>query len=192
MTAARRRKKLVQGTTVAHVGSAVTPASNVPHDGPTPERLQKAQGAFVVGDDKQGTRIYHFIDTPLTRLYNRFKAANKSDDEIKQLSIEHAALIKYRTHWHHAGLEASVGSVDPNRVFSSDPGNFSGMAKTEAQAHHRIVYRQAAMVIGDDARKLVDNFVCMEQSPGIAMTGYIFRKTIRKAAAQLAEHWGMQ
>lgn len=160
--------------------------------GPTAERVQHSSGDFVVGDDQQGTRIYHFTDTPLSRLYKRLAAADKSENERKQLTAEHVALLKYRHHWHCAGLEATVGSVDLNRVFSSDPSNFSGMAKTEAQVSHRQMVRRAVLVIGHEASILLDNFVCMEWSRGISsgMSAYMFRKAIRGAASRLADHWG--
>lgn len=174
-----------------------------PHDdyrGPTPERFAQAQGEFVVGDDKQGTKIYHFTDTPLYRLYKRLRQANKSDQEAKQLTAEHVALMKYRMHWYHAGLESSVGSVDLNRVHSSDPSSMSGMAKSERQVSHRQMYRKAGEMLmramgqqaGHAAIVLLDNFVCYEHSRGIAsgLSAYLFRKRVRQAAAHLAAHWG--
>jgi len=167
--------------------------------GPTAERIAKSQGEYVVGDDQQGTKVYHFHDTPLARLYKRLSAADKSDSNRKQLTAEHVALMKYRHHWYHAGLEASVGSVDPNRVFSSDPSNFSGMAKSERQVSHRQMYRRAGEHLmkalgrseGHSAIVLLDNFVCYEWDRGIAsgMSAYKFRKTVRIAAANLALHW---
>jgi hypothetical protein len=159
--------------------------------GPTAERIAMAQGGFVVGDDQQGTKVYHFQDTPLARLYKRLAKADKSDGERKQLTAEHVALMKYRHHWHCAGLEASVGSVDLNRVFSSDPSNFSGMAKTEAQVSHRQMYRRAVALVGHESSILLDNFVCYEWDRGIAsgLSYYKFRKAIRNAAARLSDHW---
>jgi hypothetical protein len=116
---------------------------------PTPERLAKAQGFFVVGDDKQGTRITRMRDDTLERLVAR-----------KILSgSEYAALQKYHIHWHRAGLESCIGSADLNRVFSSDPGSMSGMAKTEGQAHHRRQWREAREAIGHRSGIVVDNVV---------------------------------
>lgn len=159
--------------------------------GPTEERLSKSDGFYVVGDDKQGTKVYHFQDTPLARLYKRLAAADKSEGERKQLTAEHVALMKYRHHWHCSGLEAYGASVDLNRVFSSDPSNFSGMAKTEAQVSHRQIYRRAVKVVGHEASVLLDNFVCYEWDRGIAsgLSYYKFRKAIRDAGAKLATHW---
>jgi hypothetical protein len=160
--------------------------------GPTKERVEKAVGDFVVGGDERTTRIYHFTDTPLSRLYKRLAAADKSENERKQLTAEHVALLKYRHHWYHAGLEANCGSVDPNRIFAADPSNFSGMAKSEAQVTHRQMVRKAVKIIGHQASILLDNFVCYEWDRGIAsgLSPYRFRAAVRSAAAQLAEHWG--
>ncbi len=117
---------------------------------PTPERLAKAQGHFVVGDDQQGTKIVRMRDDTLERLLARNILTG----------AEYAALQKYHLHWHRAGLEMGVGSVDLNRVFSSDPGSMSGMAKTEGQAHHRKQWREARELIGHKAGIVVDNVVC--------------------------------
>ncbi len=159
--------------------------------GPTAERIAMAQGEFVVGDDQQGTKVYTFQDSPLARLYKRLAKVDKSEGERKQLTAEHVALMKYRHHWHRAGLEASVGSVDLGRVFSSDPSNFSGMAKTEAQVTHRQMYRRAVAIVGHEASVLLDNFVCYEWDRGIAsgLTYYKFRKAIRSAGAKLSDYW---
>lgn len=172
-------------------------------DGPTTERLAKAEGFYVVGDDQQGTKVYHFQDTPLHRLYSRFRAADKSEDEQRNLMIEWGALQKYFHHWHHAGLESSCGSVDLNRIFSSDPSMMGGMPKTERQVFHRTMYRRAGEYLmslkafgPDDGHSIVvllDNFVCYGWDRGIAsgMSPYHFRKTIRGAARHLAKHWGL-
>lgn len=160
--------------------------------GPTPERILHSQGDYVVGDDKQGTKVYHFSDSPLYRLYKRLRQANKSNKEQKQLTAEHVALLKYRLHWNLAGLEASLNSVDPNRIYAADPSNFSGMAKSESQVTHRQMYRAAVRKIGHEDSILLDNFVCYEWDRGIACgsSDYLFRKRIRCAAAKLADHWG--
>src|SRR6478609_6724966 len=106
-----------QGTRRAPKPRSGHPSSE--NAGPTPERILHSQGDFVVGDDKQGTKVYHFNDSPLARLYKRLRQANKSTDEQRQLTAEHVALMKYRIHWHMAGLEASLSSVDPNRIYAA-------------------------------------------------------------------------
>jgi len=171
------------------------------HGCPTAQRLAKASGFYVVGDDQQGTKVYHMKDSPLYRLYSRMEALDKSEASKRQLSIEHLALQKYRSHWYYAGLEATLSSVDPGRTYASDPSNFSGMAKSERQATHRQVcrnaYKEMERVLGKDETHrmfiLLDNFVCYEHDRGIAsgMSGYLFRKTIRSGAAFLARHWGI-
>ena len=177
------------------------PNPEYPHGAPTQERIAKAGNFFVVGDDQQGTRIYHFRDTPLNRLYSRMGTADKSEASKRQLSIEQLALQKYRNHWYYAGLEASLSSVDPGRTYASDPSNFSGMAKSERQVAHRQVCRNAYKAMeralgAMEAHKmfiLLDNFVCYEHDRGIAsgMSPYLFRKTIRSGAEFLARHWGL-
>jgi len=159
--------------------------------GPTPERLGKAGGSFDIGDDQQGTRIYFFKDTPLQRFYGRLKsrAGTRQTDELTR---EYTALLKHRHHWYHGGLEATVGSVDLNRVFSSDPSNMSGMAKSERQYFHRQMYRAAIEWIGHEAGVVVDNFVCYEWPMDVACSSaFRGRAIVRKAAARLAKEWGI-
>jgi hypothetical protein len=171
-----------------------------PEYGPTAQRLAAAQGHVSIGDDKQGTRIYHFHDAPLDRLYSRLTRRAGSHQE-QQLRKEYAALTKYRTHWFSAGLECALGSADLNRVFASDPGSMSGMAKTERQAHHRQQYRAARLEIGHKPGIVVDNVVCAETSLEVAgwSVGYNSRtqardkaeEVLRECARKLAKMWGI-
>lgn len=170
-------------------------------EGPTAERIAKAAGSFTIGDDKQGTRVYHFHDAPLERLYSRLARQAKGRGEEEGVRAEYAALIKYRLHWHHGGLEVPIGSVDLNRIFASDPSSMSGMAKTERQAHHRRQYREARELLGWKPHIVVENIICAETSLEVAgwSIGYNskFRaregaeKILREAARKLAKHWGI-
>jgi hypothetical protein len=171
-------------------------------DGPTAERLQKAQGAFTIGDDKQGTRIYHFHDSTLDRLYSRLARQAKGRGEEDGIRQEYAALLKYRVHWHNGGLEPSIGSVDLNRIFASDPASMSGMPKSERQAFHRQMYRKAVEELGWKERILLENVVCAEQELKIAgwsIGRFVTRrdaregaqKILRECARRLAKLWGI-
>lgn len=160
-------------------------------EGPTEERLQKAQGHFQVGDDKQGTKVYRMRDDTLARMLDR--------DAID--GTEYAALQKYKHHWTAGGLMGSVGSVDLNRVFSSDPASMSGMAKSEGQAHHRGQFRRAREQLGNRQVILVERVVLEEwtlESAGGTL-GWRDRKQavaaatemLRDAGYRLAKLWGM-
>lgn len=168
--------------------------------GPTAERIHKADHAYVVGGQDRGTKIYFFADSPCQRLYARLRL-RAGQRETDQLTIEYVALQKYRHHWYHAGLEAPLASVDPNRVFASDPGSMSGMAKSERQYQHRLTMRrlrdQANPVISHKAEILLDNFVCYEHA--LHISGYTIgysvfraRKLVRESAQKLADHWGVR
>lgn len=163
--------------------------------GPTPERLGMAAGAFDVGDDRQGTKVYFFKDTPAQRLYGRLRS-RAGTRESEDLTREYTALMKYRHHWYHAGLEAALPSVDLNRVFSSDPSNMSGMAKSERQFDHRKKYRAAVALIGHKPAILLDNFICYEWQLSVSCytIGYSMfraRRMVRDSAARLASEWGI-
>ena len=158
---------------------------------PTAERLMKSGGAFVIGDDKQGTRVYRFHESPLDRMFK--------DDRIG--GSEYAALQKYKHHWYHAGLEPGCASMDLNRVLSADPSSLSGMAKTEAQAHHRQQYRAARALLGHRTGIVVDNAVCAEHSLEVAgfSIGWTNKpqaiaaatEMLRDAGYRLSKLWGI-
>ena len=157
----------------------------------TPERRKRVGLDFVVGGDKRTGEVVRLTDEPLERLWRRSGLEGR----------EYTALQKYRHHWYHSGLLPGVGSVDLNRVFASDPSNSSGMAKSEAQAHHRQQYRQAVQVMGMIATATVDRVVCHEwplEQAGYKL-GYKspFRarmqaaSELRAAGAKLARFWGI-
>lgn len=171
-------------------------------EGPTPERIAKAQNHFTIGDDKQGTRIYHFHDTSLDRLYSRLARHSKGRGQEEGIRSEYVALQRYRMHWHYGGLEIPLGSVDLNRIFASDPSNMSGMAKTEKQAHHRRLYREARELLGWKPHIVVENIVCADSSieaAGWSIGRFTSRtsardgaeKILRECARKLAKHWGI-
>ncbi len=158
---------------------------------PTPERLAKAEGHVEIGNDEQGARVYTLRDSPLERL----SARGGIDPR------EYSALMKFKQHWHHAGLLPTVGSIDLNRVFASDPGSYSGMAKTERQVFHRQRYREAVQHIGLRASLVVERVVCNEQTLEMAGLALNWRtpaqaraaatELLRDAAYRLAQLWGI-
>ena len=159
--------------------------------GPTAERIWKADGAFDLGGDDRVGRTYIFSDSPLGRMFKRHAID----------PIEFTALQRYKHHWYHGGLLSSMGSVDLNRVFASDPSNFSGMAKSERQAFHRQQYREARELIGHRPGIVVDNVVCQELS--LEIGGYAIgwrnrpqavaaaTEMLRDAGYRLSKHWGI-
>lgn len=163
--------------------------------GPTQERLARAACAPEEGGEDRGVKIYHFKDTPLERFYARLRLSAGTRD-TDQLTDEHTALMKYRNHWHCAGLEASISSVDLNRIYAADPSNMVGMAKSERQFDHRKKYRAAVALLGHKPHILLDNFVNYEWALSIAChtigySEYRARRLVRDSAAKLADHWGI-
>jgi len=170
--------------------------------GPTLERLAKAVGHVSVGDDKQGTRVYHFHDSAIDRLYSRLAKQAKSRVAEELIRSEYTALQRYRHHWHNAGLEPSIGSVDLNRIFASDPSSMSGMAKTERQAHHRKQFRDARALLGWKPHIIVENVLFADNpldiagwSVGLGPSRTSARdgaeRVVRESARKLAKLWGI-
>ena len=158
---------------------------------PTAERLRHADGQVEIGDDGQGTRIYTLRDAPLDRLNGRGALQPK----------EYSALMKFKAHWVQAGLQPSLGGIDLARVFASDPGAYSGMAKSERQVFHRQRYREAVRHIGLRASLVVERVVCAEQT--LEMAGFALNwrtpaqaraaatELLRDAGERLAVLWGI-
>lgn len=169
-----------------------TRVTRLPKEGPNAFRLRHAAGAFEIGDDRQGNRVYTMVDTPLARAHAR---GILSDPQYR-------ALAKFKHHWTCAGLEPSLGSVDLDRVFGSDVLGHSGMARTEAQVFHRQRYRQAVAAVGLVASRVVEAVVCEErklEEVGAAILGWKHPLQARAAAAEklrdagdrLAREWGL-
>lgn len=161
-------------------------------EGPNRFRLRHAAGAFEVGDDRQGNRVYTMVDTPLARAHARRVISD----------LQYRALAKFKHHWTCAGLEPSFGSSDLDRVFGSDVTGYSGMAKTEAQVFHRQRYREAVTAVGLVASRVVEAVVCEEkklEEAGSAILGWKHPLQARAAAVEklrdagdrLAREWGL-
>ncbi len=136
-------------------------------------------------------RAYVFGESPLERL----NARGGLDPS------EYSALMKFKQHWHHAGLLPAIGGIDLNRVFASDPWSHSGMAKTERQVFHRQRYRAAVQHIGTRATLVVERVVCAEQNLEMAGLALNWRtpaqaraaatEILREAGYRLAQLWGI-
>ena len=160
-------------------------------EGPTAERRRHAQGFYEVSGEDRSSQKYTMQDSPLDRLRAR--------DAIP--ALEYSALKKYGHHFYHGGLQPSLSSVDLDRIFASDPGSMSGMAKSEGQAHHRLQYRRARAILGHRPGIVVDNVVCCELTLEVA--GYAIGWTnrpqavaaateiLRDSGYRLAKFWGI-
>jgi hypothetical protein len=115
---------------------------------PTPERLRRAGSDVERGDTGQIT----MRDSPLERAFARRVITQE----------QYAAGQKYRHHWYHAGLSDPLTSLDLARVFATDFGAFSGMARTEQQVFHRQRYREAVQAVGKIGSHVLDWTVCRE------------------------------
>jgi len=156
---------------------------------PTPERLLKAGADIELGDDKHGRRVMTVRDAPIERALVR--------NDITP--TQYRAAQKYRHHWYHAGLAGSLQSLDVNRVFGSE--GCYGMAKTEAQAHHRRQFRNANDEVGTVGIAVLDHVVCRELP--LADFGFAVgwkseskainasRETLKATLTKLVRHWGL-
>jgi hypothetical protein len=122
----------------------------------TPERLRHAGRDFTRGHS--GALTMH--DSPLERALARRVIT----------TAQHAAGQKYRHHWYRAGLCDPMGSFDLDRIFATDLGSFTGMAKTENQVFHRQRYREAVAAVGKIGSYVLEAAVCRETA--LEQVGY--------------------
>jgi hypothetical protein len=142
--------------------------------GPTNERIRQSEGFFEIGGESRSNQKYSMQDAPIERLMARNAIEPK----------EYAALVKYRHHWFHGGHSPSIGGMDLNRVFASNPGARCGMGIGDKQMFHQDQYRDAQKEIGHRSAIVVDNIVCHEQALEIA--GYSIGWTNRPQAVAAA------
>jgi hypothetical protein len=169
--------------------------------GATSERMGMAQGHFSVGDDKMGTKVIHLLDSPLNRTYTRLVRAAKTSDAIERLGAEYAALRKYARLFDESGMVGSVGSVDFNRTYSPSPFGRTFLPASERQCDDRLEYHRATNHLSHQARIVVDNVCCHENS--LELSGYCIGKgsktraitaaemILRDSGYRLAEMWKM-
>ena len=125
-----------------------------PSTGPTSERLRHAgklkDGDFEIGGNKRDGHRYKMTDNPLGRALVRQIISGE----------EYTGLKVYALHWFAAGLAGHLNSIDLNRVLAFDPGNMTGLARTEAQADHRRCYYLAREQIGRRPAFVADSVAC--------------------------------
>lgn len=161
-------------------------ASQTDVRGPTQERLARASGQASIGGEDRGVRIYHFLDTPLDRLYSRLVRCNKSNSQIDRMRAEYAALREYGRIFVESGMIGSIGAVDPNRTYSPSPSGRAFLAKTDRQLGDRDkLYFARSLTLNHHQGIVVDNVVCNERSLEIA--GYAIGKESKTRAIVAAE-----
>jgi hypothetical protein len=153
--------------------------------GPTKERIARAANHVSVGDDKQGGRVYTFLDSPLDRLYSRLVRASKTENQTDRLRVEYAALTKYHRLFVESGMVGSIGSVDPNRTYSPSVVGRTFLASTEHQCDVRADYNRAKIHLGQVPGIVVDNVVCHGNS--LEISGYCIGKNSQRRAIEAAE-----
>jgi hypothetical protein len=167
-----------------------------PPSGPTPERLRHAgklkDGDFEIGGNKRDGHRYKMTDSPLAKALVRQKISGE----------EYSALKRYALHWLAGGLAGHLNSLDLNRILAFDPTSMSGLAKNEAQADHRNLYRQARACIGHahpEISFVADQVACLETD--LMDTGHLLGyhspyrarvaalELLRDAGDRLADFW---
>lgn len=150
--------------------------------GPTAERLAKAGGFFTLAGRARSFRKITMLDDALGRAWMRQKIS----------APEYSALRKYALHWLAGGLQGHLGSIDLNRILAFDPGQMSGLAKTERQADHRRLYHMAREQLGTRPALVADHVACFDTSLGAVgvLLGYRSAYRARTKAAEILSDAG--
>lgn len=150
--------------------------------GPTAERLSHAGGFFAVAGRSRSSRKITMLDDALGRAWMRQKIS----------AAEYSALRKYALHWLAGGLQGHLGSVDLNRVLAFDPGQMSGLAKTERQADHRRLYHIARDQLGTRPAMVADHVACFDTPLAVvgSLLGYRSAYRARTKAAEILSDAG--
>ncbi|WP_445215484.1 hypothetical protein ACKWRH_23685 [Bradyrhizobium sp. Pa8] len=144
--------------------------------GPTPERLAKAGQFFTVAGRSRSSRKITMLDDALGKAW------------LRQIisAQEYSALRRYALHWVAGGLQGPLPSVDLNRIYSHDPTQMSGLAKSEAQLDHKRTYYAAKQAIGFNPSYVADQVACFGralQETGMSM-GFKSPYRARERAAE--------
>lgn len=110
---------------------------------PTPERIAKSEG-FIY---RSATGPITARDAPLERMEARGIIDKRMYD----------AGVKYRLHWHQAGLQERYASLRLDGTFGGSPETI-----TDAMAHHRSVYQGAVQHLGVRQSGVVENVACRD------------------------------
>jgi hypothetical protein len=167
---------------------------------PTPERLKMAEGYLEIGDDKQGTRVYHFLDTCLDRTYADL--IRKATGEIERnLASEYEALTKLNVAYVSGHLNGNVGSIDFDRTYCPSTEGRSFLAATEKVLHYRDVFRAGMAALSVHQVSVVGDVVMGGRS--LENAGYVIgcksqrraieraRNVLRSAGEVLANLWNI-
>ena len=149
---------------------------------PTPERIAKSDG-FIY---RSATGPTTARDAPLERL----EARNIIDTRL------YNAGVKYRLHWHNAGLQERYASLRMDGTFGGSPETI-----TDAMAHHRSMYERAVQFLGMRQSGVVENVCCrdMQLEDVGRKLGWTNRPQavaaaealLKDALDRLAIHWGI-
>lgn len=110
---------------------------------PTPERLAKMDNFY----HRSATGPITARDAPLERMEARGIIDRRMYD----------AGVKYRIHWHQAGLQERYASLRLDGTFGGSPETI-----TDAMAHHRGVYEKAVQFLGVRRSNVVEEVCCRD------------------------------
>jgi hypothetical protein len=128
-----------------------------------------ADGHVAIGDDKQGKRVYHFLDSSLDRVYSSLSRKAGASDQA-QLGAEYAALTRFQRYYCDAGLMGSVGSVDYNSLGTNIASGRTFLAATERQINARDEVRRAFNALSPGQRTVLEHVVIWDRS--LELAGY--------------------
>jgi hypothetical protein len=155
---------------------------------PTPERMRLAGDNYVIGSDPH-RRVVTILD-PFTAAFHRGQFTQKQYD----------AGSKFRIHYERGGIHGVLSSVSFDGCFGGKV-DFSHLAKTEDQLHHRRQFFLAEKLLGMDTAALMRRVCCEGWTLEKAGNSLHWKcrkqataaatERLRHALDQLADLWGV-
>jgi hypothetical protein len=149
---------------------------------PTDQRLAQADGHYVQTGQTRRTRRFVMMDDNLGRLALR-----------RQLTdLQYEALKRYAYHWYLGGFAGALSTFDLDRVRAFHPASMAGLARSERELHHKKIYRDAKLSIGEQPAYVADMVACHDyplHAAGVVL-GYASPYRGRQKAAELLAEAG--
>lgn len=117
---------------------------------PTAQRLQHAGGAFEIGGNGRGKRIFRMLDAPIEQLLKE----NKLND------AQYEALRLMRVHWYLGSLSGNLRSTDLDRL----PDDQMNLTSVERGLMHREAFYAGWKMLDLLQKAAVNSVVLIEQS----------------------------
>lgn len=138
---------------------------------PTSERLKQAAGAFEIGGDRGGKKVFRMLDAPIERLLLEHKLSD----------VQYESLRRLRVHYLLGNIAGNLQSGDLDRV-RQDQNN---LVSTERGLMHREAFHQGFDILTLLQKMCVNSVVLIETEMAVTGAGLGYSSPYRGRLAVL-------